>query len=182
MSFPQLGANGEPGLSEAARLIEAFRARPTLSVVAKLDMLLQLGQLDDPVIVPFLVVVVTDPAEPNEVRIGALKRLGDRPRLALDRRPVAEAIMRLLGESASLDLRLQATLALAELTDVEGVLTTLGDIALNPAETIDVRYAAFTSLEWGGPRPECVALLRQLTADETFGHSARSLLSRWKLV
>lgn len=171
-----------PRLGEAARLIEAFRARPTPSVVAKRDMLLQLSQLDDPRIVPFLLAVIADPREPNQVRIDALKRLSDGPRLAPYRRPVAEAITRLLREGASLDLRLQATLTLAELTGVDGVLTTLGDLALDPAETIDVRYAAFTSLERGGPTPECVALLRQLTADETFGHAARSLLSRWKLV
>jgi hypothetical protein len=182
MNFPQSSANGDPGLDKAARLIEAFRARPTPSVLAKLDMLLQLGQLDDPHIVPFLVAVVADPAEPNEVRIDALKRLSDGPRLAPYRRPVAEAIMRLLRESASLGLRLQATLALAELAAVDGVLTTLGGLVLDPAETIDVRYAAFTSLERGGPTPESIALLCQLTADETFGHAARSLLARWKLV
>jgi len=146
-----------------------------------LDILLQLGQLDDPHIVPFLVAVVADPHEPNWVRIDALKRLGDRPRLALDRQLVPEAIMRLLQEEASLDLRLQATLTLAEFTDVDGVLTSLGGLALDPAEPIEVRYAAFTSLERGGPTPESIVLLRQLTADETFGHAARNLLARWKL-
>lgn len=181
MSIPKLDANQDPGLGEAARLIEAFRTRPTPSVLAKLDMLLQLGQLDDPHIVPFLLAVVEDPAERNEVRIDALKRLGDGPRLAPDRRAVAEAITQLVHDGAGLDLRLQATLALAELTDVDGVLATLGVLALDPAETIDVRYAAFTSLERNGPTPEGVALLRQLTVDETFGHAATSLLLRWKL-
>lgn len=181
MKFPQSGANGNLNRGEAARLIQAFRARPRPSVLAKQDMLLQLGQLDDPQIVPFLVAVVTDPAEPNEVRIDALKRLSDGLRLALDRRPVVEAIMRVLREDANLDLRLQGALALAELTEVDGVLTALGGLALDPAETIDVRYAAFTSLERGGPTPESIALLRRLMADETFGRAARSLLSRWKL-
>lgn len=181
MSFPQPDVNQDPGPGEAAQLIQAFRTRPTPSVLAKRDMLLQLGQLDDPHILPFLLAVVEDPAERNEVRIDALKRLGDGPWLAPYRRPAAEAIIRLLQDGAGLDLRLQATLALAELTDVDSVLATLGGLALDPAETIDVRYAAFTSLEQVGPTPEGVALLRQLTADETFGHAARSLLSRWKL-
>jgi hypothetical protein len=181
MNFLQKGTNEDPVLDKAARLIQAFRARPTPSVLAKRDILLQLGRLDHPGIVPFLLDVVADPAEPNKVRIDALKRLVDRPRLASYHQPVAEAIMQVLRESASLDLRLQVTLALAELTQVDGVLATLGGLALDPAETIDVRYTAFTSLERGGPTPECVALLRQLTADETFGHAARSLLARWKL-
>ncbi|GAB4444929.1 MAG: hypothetical protein Fur0044_41180 [Anaerolineae bacterium] len=181
MKFPQSGANGKLDRDEAARLIVAFRARPRPSVLAKLDILLQLGQIDDPQIVPFLMAVVTDPAKPNEVRIDALKRLSDGPQFAPNRRPVAEAIMRVLREAVSLDLRLQATLALAELSDVDGVLTTLGGLALDPAETIDVRYAAFTSLEQSGPRPESIALLRQLTADETFSRAARSLLAWWKL-
>lgn len=181
MNFLQIGANGDPGLDKAARLIEAFRTQPTPSVLAKRDILLQLSRLDHPGIVPFLLTVVADPAEPNKVRLDALKRLGDGSWLAPYRQEVAEAITRLLHDSASLDLRLQGALALAELTEVDGVLTTLGGLALDPAETIDVRYAAFTSLERGGPRPESIVLLHHLTADETFGHAARSLLSRWKL-
>jgi hypothetical protein len=165
-------------------------------VLAKRDLLLQLAQLwvpaasayhkgsggyDEPHIVPFLLAVVADRSEPDEVRSDALKWLSDGPRLIPYRRPVAEAILQVLREGASLELRLQATLALAELTGVTGVLTTLGDLALDSAETIDVRYAAFTSIEHGGPTPEGIALLRQMTADETFGHSARSLLARWHL-
>jgi hypothetical protein len=181
MNFPPLDANEKPDLGETVRLIKAFRTRPTPSVLAKRDILLQFSRLDHPGIVPFLLTVVADPAEPNQVRIDALKRLSDGPRLAPYRQEVAQAITRLLHDSASLDLRLQGALALAELTEVDGVLTTLGDLALDPAETIDVRYAAFTSLERGGPTPESITLLRRLTADDTFGHAARSLLSRWKL-
>ncbi len=180
MRFMQRDVNGDSDGVETARLIAAFRARPTPSVLAKRDILLQLGQLDEPGIGPFLLAVVADPCEPDEVRIDALKQLSDAPRLAPCRQPVAEEIMRLLREDASQGVRLQAALALADLTDVDGVLTTLGGLALDPAETIDVRYAAFTSLGRGGPTPECVALLRQLTADETFGRSAGSLLSQWK--
>ncbi len=182
MRFMQPDVNGDSDGVETARLIAAFRARPTPSVLAKRDILLQLGQLDEPGIGPFLLAVMADLAEPSEVRIDALKQLSQGPSLAPCRESAAEAIMRLLREDASQGLRLQAALALAELTDVDEVLTALGDLALDPAETIDVRYAAFTSLERGGPTPQCVALLRQLTADETFGRSARSLLSRWKVV
>jgi hypothetical protein len=181
MSFPQQGEDGDPNLSEAARLIEAFREKPTPSVLAKRDLLLQIAQVDDPHIVPFLLAVVADRSEPNEVRIDALRLLSEGPRLGPYRRPVADVIIRLLADGAGLELRPQATLALAELTDVDGVLTTLGRLVLNPAETIDVRYAAFTSLEHGGPTPACVALLRLLARDETFGHSAQSLLVRWHL-
>jgi hypothetical protein len=168
-------------LSEAAQLIEAFREKPTPSVLAKRDLLLRLAQVDDAHIVPFLLVVVADQCEPNEVRIDALRWLNDGPRLGLYPPLVADAIMRLLSDGNDLELRLQATLALAEFTNVDGVLTTLGRLVLNSAEMIDVRYAAFTSLERGGPTTECIALLRLLARDETFGHSAQSLLVRWHL-
>ena len=48
-------------------------------------------------------------------------------------------------------------------------------------ESIDLRYAAFTSLERAGPTPECVALLRQLSNNETLGPSSRSVLSAWHI-
>jgi hypothetical protein len=185
MSFPQQDKNGDQYLSEAARLIEAFREKPTPSVLAKRDLLLRLAQLDDPHtgphIVPFLLVVMGDRSEPNEVRIDTLRLLSDGVQLGPYRQAVADAILRLLAKGANLELRLQATLALAELTDVDGVLTTLGGLVLNSAETIDVRYAAFTSLERGGPKPASVALLRRLARDETFGRSAESMLVRWHL-
>jgi hypothetical protein len=101
--------------------------------------------------------------------------------MAAYHRPVADAIIRLLSDGTDVELRLQATLALAEFTDVDGVLSTLGRLVQDSMETIDMRYAAFTSIENGGPTPEGIALIRQLTADETFGDSARSLLIRWHL-
>ncbi len=169
-----------PDINQVKRLIEAFEAQPAPSPVAKLDILLRLAQLDDARIESFLLAVAADSDEPREVRINALKWLRDRPRLVSDRRVVAETILRVVQTTNSPELRLQAAFMLEDFTDVDGVLTTLGGLALNPAELIDMRYAAFTSLEHCGPIPECVALLRQLAADETFGDSARSLLSRWQ--
>ena len=86
-----------------------------------------------------------------------------------------------LSDRSSPDLRLQAVLALAEFTNIDGVQATLGGLALDPGETIDVRYSAFTSLQRAGPTAECVAILRQLSADGMLGRSARSLLSLWRL-
>jgi hypothetical protein len=166
---------------DAAQLMEEFRARPALSVVTKLDILLQLARIDDPQIVPFLLAVVADADEPNEVRSNTLKWLSNGLRLDRHRLPVAAAIMQVLEADTSIEVRLQATLALASFIDVKGVLTVLGGLVLDSEEMIDVRYAALTSLERCGRAPECIALLRKLTADETFGDSARSLLSRWQL-
>ncbi len=170
----------QPDTNQVKHLLGAFRAQPTPSPVAKADILLRLAQLNDAHIEPFLLTVITDPDEPREVRINALKWLRERPRIISDRRAVAETILRLVRTSDSLDIRLQVAFILEDFTDMSEVLTTLGGLALNPAELIDVRYAAFTSIEHCGPTPECVALLRQLAADETFGNSARSLLSRWQ--
>jgi hypothetical protein len=65
-------------------------------------------------------------------------------------------------------------LALAEFTEIDGVPATLSGLALDPCETIDVRYFAFTSLQRAGPTTESVALLRKLSADEVLGRKCPS--------
>ena len=164
-----------------AKLIEAFRARSTWSVLSKLDALLDLEQLDDPRIVPFLLHVLADQHEPTEVRIHVLKRLRNGRLQPEERQSVAEAVLMVLSDRSSPDLRLQAVLALAEFTNIDGVTATLGSLALDSGETIDVRYSAFTSLQRAGPSTECVPLLRQLSADDVFGRSARTVLSSWHI-
>jgi hypothetical protein len=74
---------------------------------------------------------------------------------------------------------LQAALALSDFTDVDGVLSTLGVVALAPENSIDLRYAAFTSIERAGPTPTSLAILGQIAADETLGDAARTTLSAW---
>jgi hypothetical protein len=76
---------------------------------------------------------------------------------------------------------MQAALALAVFTDIDGVATALGGIALDSDEPIDLRYSAFTSLQRAEPTPECIALFRQLWTDEPLGPSARSVLSSWRV-
>jgi hypothetical protein len=110
-----------------------------------------------------------------------LKRLRNGPLAADDRSTVGQALSQLMSNGCNLDLRLQAVLALGEFTDINGVLPALGSLALEPQESIDLRYTAFTSLERAGPTPECVNLLRQLSKDDVLGRSARSALVRWRL-
>ncbi len=100
-------------MDEAERLIGAYKARSAWSVASKLDALLDLEQLDDPRIVPFLVHVLADQREPTEVRIHVLKQLRNgRPQPA-DRQSVAEAILQVVSDRSGPELRLQAVLALA---------------------------------------------------------------------
>jgi hypothetical protein len=98
-----------------------------------------------------------------------------------DRPLVAKAIADVLADKSSVDLRVQAALALGEFIQIDGVLSRLGATCLAEDESIDLRYAAFTSLERAGPKPECAALLRQMLDDETLGYSARSVLSAWHI-
>ena len=168
-------------MDDVERLIEAFRARSTRSVLSKLDALLDLEHLDDPRIAPFLLHVLADQREPTEVRIHVLKRLRNGSLSSENRSLVAEAILQVVSDRSIPDLRLQAVLALAEFTAIDGVLATLGGLALDPGETIDVRYSAFTSFQRAGPTVECVAILRELLADAMLGRSARTLLSLWRL-
>jgi hypothetical protein len=94
---------------------------------------------------------------------------------------VADVILDVVSDRSIPDLRRQASLATAEFTDIAGVPTRLGRLALNSDEPIDLRYSALTSLQRAGFTPECVAPLRQLSQDATLGRSARSLLSLWRL-
>jgi hypothetical protein len=162
--------------------IEAFRARATWPASSKLDALTDLEQLADPRIILLMVHVFSDQREPTEVRIHVLKQLRTGRLQAAQRQSVAEAILRVvISDRADTELQLQAALALAQFTDIDGVVTTLGGLALDPEERIDVRYSAFTSLQRAGPTTESVGLLRQLSADELLGPSARSVLSSWHL-
>jgi hypothetical protein len=168
-------------MDDVERLIKAFKTRATSSLMSKLDALMDLEQIDDPRIVAFLVEVLVDQREPTEVRINVLRQLRNGRLQPRQRQSVAEAVLRVVSDRASPDLRLQAVLALAEFTDIDGVPATLGGLTLDRGETINVRYSAFTSLQRAGATTECVALLRQLSADELLGRSARSVLSSWQL-
>jgi len=168
-------------MDQVEQLIKAYASQAQSSVVSKLGVLIDLDRLRDPRSVPFLLRVLADRQEPTEVRIHVLKRLRN-GRLSPENRPlVAGAILQVISDRSSPDLRLQASLALAEFTDIEGVPTSLGRLALDSEEPIDLRYSAFTSLQRAGSTPESVALLRQLSRDAALGRSARSLLSLWRL-
>jgi hypothetical protein len=169
-------------MDEVERLIQVFSARGVMaSAAAKLDILLDLERLRDRRVVFFLLQLLGDPSQPAEVRIHVLKRLRNGPLTAADRVTVAGALRQLLSIGSSLDLRLQAALALGEFTEITGVLPALAALALEPRESIDLRYAAFTSLERAGPTTECVNLMRQLSNDDLLGCAVRSVLVRWRL-
>ena len=167
-------------MDEVERRIEAFRARATAPVRTKLDAMLDLERVDDPRASQFLLVVLADTREPTPVRLRALRRLrnGQIPEL---RPGIAQAMLQILLDGTSQELRQQAALALAHFSDVEGVPTALGQVALDPDEPIDLRYSAFTSLQRAGATDECVALLHQLSTDDTLGPSAQHVLTLWQL-
>src|SRR5258707_9617800 len=138
-------------MDDVERLIEAFRVRSTWSVLSKLDALLDLEQLDDPRIVPFLLHVLADQREPTEVRIHVLKRLRNGRLQPEERQSVAEAVLMVLSDRSSPDLRLQAVLALAEFTNIEGLPATLGGPALDPGGARELPYSASSRAETAGP-------------------------------
>jgi HEAT repeat protein len=169
-------------MDEVERLIQVFSARGAMaSAAAKLDVLLDLERLRDRRVVFFLLQLLGDPSQPAEVRVHVLKRLRNGPLIADDRVTVAGALRQLLSSGSSLDLRLQAALALGEFTEIAGVLPALGALALEHHESVDLRYAAFTSLVRAGPTTECVNLVRQLSHDDILRCAARSVLVRWRL-
>jgi hypothetical protein len=168
-------------MDELQHLVDEYRTRASSSVPSKLDVLLDLERIRDPRVVPFLLTVLGDRHEAEKVRIHVLKQLrnGDGLVARVDRPPVAQAIGDVLADNSTPELRLEAALALGVFTEIDGVLTALSSLAVAHEESIDLRYAAFTSLERAGPRPESIALMRKISDDEMLGNSARGVLSAW---
>src|SRR5215475_5602109 len=103
-------------MDELERLVGVYRQRASASATAKRDVLMDLQRIRDPRVVPFLLKILRDRHEPEEVRIYVLKQLrnGDGLLVPADRPPVAKAMGEVLNESTQSELRLQAALALGE--------------------------------------------------------------------
>jgi hypothetical protein len=170
-------------VDEVEYRVNAYRTRATASVRARLNALRSLERPGDPRVVPLLLEVLGDRHEAEKVRSYVLKQLRNRDGVVApaDRRPVGDAIGEVMADNGPAELRLQAALALGEFTQIAGVLDRLGAICLAQDESIDLRYAAFTSLQRAGPIPECIALLHRISSDETLGSSTRGLLSAWRV-
>jgi hypothetical protein len=168
-------------MGEVERLIDAFRAEGDGARVAwKLDVLLDLVRENDPRVVPFLLSVLADPRESNAVRLDVLQRLRNGRLKPLERPRVADTIVKLLSERSNTGLCLQSALALGEFTDLPGVVAVLGGLALQCAAPLDLRYAAFTSLQRGGPARDAIEIMSTLTEDEVLGRAASSVLRSWR--
>jgi hypothetical protein len=170
-------------MDEFERLVEEYRMRASSSAASRLSVLLDLERSRDRRVVVFLLNVLADPRETETVRIYVLKQLRNARGLVTpaDRPSAAKAAGSALGESPDAELRIQAALTLGEFTDVDGVVSMLGAVCLTDYESVDLRYAAFTSLERAGTTPACIAILRQVTADETLGLLARNVLAAWHI-
>jgi hypothetical protein len=162
-------------------LIQAFKTvQPPSDSDRKRDVLLDIARVDEPQAFGFLLAVLSDYGEPEPVRIDVLRRLSDAGLSGDQRRRVGWAVCELvLHEPGDAPLRLEAALALARFTDIEGVVDALRTVLLDAAAPCELRYYAFTSLHSAGPTPEMVELLRRLLADEEFGRCARGLLAEW---
>jgi hypothetical protein len=168
-------------MDELQRLVILYSTRERASVNSKLDVLMDLERVRDPRVVPFLVQIVMDPREGTDVRIHLMKQLrsGSGILVPADRPVVASALGDVLTKSTSEEIRLQAALALGDFASIDGVLSLLTVLSLVRDESLDLRYAAFTSIERAGATPEAVAALRRIAVDETLGDAARSVLLAW---
>jgi hypothetical protein len=170
-----------PDRHSVDELIQAFRTiEPRGDTVRKLDVLLDIERVDEPQALGFLLDVLEDPDEPEPVRIAVLRRLSDAG-LSGDRRPrvgraVSEVVLHGPPDS---QLCLDAALALARFTEIDGVVDALRTVLLNATAPCELRYYAFTSLHSAGPTTEIVQLLQRLLMDEEFGRCAQGLLAEW---
>jgi hypothetical protein len=168
-------------MDDVEQALAEFTARRHSSAASKMDALLSIEGFSEPRVLPFLLQVAVDMQELPEVRAHVMKALRIRHLATDERAAVGAAIGSILGDRQSVEVRVQAALALAEFTDVEGVTRILGTVALDETEPLELRYSAFTSLERAMPRSECVDILHQLSVDETFDRLARRVLSTWNL-
>ena len=167
-------------MDDVDTLIRAFESRGKRDhSLWKLDVLLDLGRLADPRVVQFLSAIATDVDEPLDVRLEALSRLRETAQSPSDRLVAASAGLTALVTGSDSRVRLRAAMVLGDFVDVDGVLNALGTLAAADREPTELRYNAYTSLQRAGPTAACVAILRSLSDDETFGQSARSLLASW---
>jgi hypothetical protein len=167
-------------MDEVDTLIQAFWSRGKRNQsLWKLDVLLDLGRLVDPRVVQFLAAIVTDTGEPLDVRLESLSRLRETVQTPSDRLEAATAGLTVLATGSDGQIRLRAAIVLGDFVDVAGVLSALGTLAATESEPTELRYNAYTSLQRDGPTPACVAILRSLADDETFGQSARALMASW---
>jgi hypothetical protein len=167
-------------MDEIDQLIEAFGSRGKSGHAAwKLDLLMDIGRFRGARVIAFFAAVVADGGEPPDVRADALRRLRESTLTPVERMLAAEAGLRALACSPSLDLRLRAALALGDFADLPPTLQALGALASDADEPLELRYNAFTSLQRAGPTPACLAILRGLVSDETLGQSAVALLASW---
>jgi hypothetical protein len=168
-------------VDEVERLIHRYHSCAAAASPARLDILLELRRHADARIVPFLLRVLLDRDEAPEVRVTVVRQLRSIPLKAADRPPAARAIARVLVDGGDAGLRLHAASALACFAHVEGIPTALGNVALDPGESVDLRFATFSSLERADATPESVSLVRRLVADETLGRAASALLASWRV-
>jgi hypothetical protein len=168
-------------MDELDRLVNLYHSRASSSVKSRLDVMFDIERVRDDRVVPFLLGVLADRHESADVRIYLVKRMRN-PNAFIpptDRPLVAESIGDVLTDESNLQLRLQAALTLGDFTDIDGVLSRLTALSLVRDESIDLRYAAFTSIERAGPTPECIGLMQQIASDGALGGAARSVLSAW---
>jgi hypothetical protein len=168
-------------MDEFQRFVSIYRSRPSSPGKCRLDVLMDIERIHDARVVPFLLQLLGDQRQPGEVRTYIVKRLRHRNGLlaTANRSLIAQAVANVLADTSNGPLRLQAALTLGDFADSDGVLARLGALSLAQEESIDLRYAAFTSIERAGPTPESVAVMRQITRDEALGDAARSVLSAW---
>jgi HEAT repeat protein len=167
---------------DVVQLIHAYaQAAASASVTRRLSLLMDIKRYDDPRVFAFLLRVLTDRREPVQVRSYTLRCVRTTGLSAAYFESAAAAVVEVLAAESSLNLRVQAALALGWFVDASGVLAELGRTIADPNVPLDLRYAAFTSLERVGPTAESISLLRKLQSDELLGPTAQSTLVSWRV-
>ena len=171
-------------MDELERLANVYRTRESSPAKSKLDVLIDLERIRDPRVVPFMLELLRDQHENEDVRIHVVRQLRNDVGILVpsDRPAVATALGDVLAHASGQNLRLQAALALGDFNELSGVLSILCAISLARDESIDLRYAAFTSIERAGPSPRSITILQQIARDDALGGAARSVLSAWRVV
>ncbi|MEW6127921.1 MAG: hypothetical protein AB1757_12855 [Acidobacteriota bacterium] len=170
-------------MDEVGRLISEFKAAKLDAngeCDEKIDLILELEELEDPRIMPFFLEVIGNENEYDLARIEVLKILKLRDRRSPEEHErIGKAILEVLAKSKDADVRNYAAMALAKYLDVEGANTEAGNLLLNSKTQIDLRHNLFFAFERFGETDDGREVMLKLLQDEEFRQSAARVLGDW---
>lgn len=137
-------------------------------------------ELDDDVVLPFFLSVVTDQDEDDLARIEILKLFDVRYKENNDENVVmSKALCKILKtKDDDVDVRNHAAIAASNYMDDSNVFSIVSKVLLDADEDNDMRWNAFAALKMLGKTTQSVRALKKLE-DTAFAKAKKRVLEEW---